>query len=70
MLSKNYRSKQKYILCWPPESENRRNLKSIFEVILPLIFAAFTKTARVPGMKKSNGNTMSLKLPYVYYLPV
>lgn len=40
---------------WAPESETRRTPKSNFEVILPLIFAAFTKTARVPGIKRSNG---------------
>lgn len=47
---------------------SRRNVKSNFEVILPLIFVALMKD-RVPRIKKkSNGNTMSLKLSYAYYL--
>lgn len=38
-------------VVWALENENRRNVKSNFEVILPLIFAALTKD-RVPGIKK------------------
>lgn len=36
-------------VVWTLENENRRNVKSNFEVILPLIFAALTKD-RVPGI--------------------
>lgn len=54
MLSKNTdqnRGECPECVVWAPASENRRNVKANFEVILPLIFAALTKD-RVPGIKK------------------
>lgn len=36
-------------VVWALENENRRDVKSNFGVILPLIFAALTKD-RVPGI--------------------
>lgn len=54
-------------LVWTQESENKRDVKSNCEAILPLIFAGFTKDRSSRNQKKSNGNTIYLKLPY--YLP-
>lgn len=39
-------------VVWASESENRRNVKSNFEVILPLIFVAFTKDSQSSSNKK------------------
>lgn len=57
MLSKNTdqnRGECTKCVVWAPASENRRNVKANFEVILPLSFAALTKD-RVPGIKKKEG---------------
>ena len=40
-------------VVWAPESEPRRNVKSNFEVTLPLIFLQhLQKTEKFPGIKK------------------
>jgi hypothetical protein len=70
VLSKNTGQNRQYeiYIVWASESENKRNRKSNFSVILLLIFAAFTKDCQSSGNKNRAMGTLCLSNYHMYII--